>query len=329
MKVLITGGAGFIGTAVAKQLMDRGDSVVLVDNFNDYYDPQLKEDRIKIFLKGYRNKRGEDKKGRFTLYRTDIRNVRAMERIFAKERPRKVVHLAAMAGVRSSLEDPVLYADVNVVGTTIMLNLAAKHNVKNFVYASSSSVYGGNTKVPFHEDDRVDRPVSPYAATKKAKELMAHTFSHLYGLKTTGLRYFTVYGPWGRPDMGVFKFVAWIIDGQPVKIFNRGNMERNFTYIDDIATGTVRALDADLPCGVLNIGGDTTVRLMDYIKVTEDAVGKKAKKRYLAMQPGDVQRTVADIGKLRKLGWVPKTGIADGVPAFVAWYKAYYRKGTK
>jgi len=324
-KVLITGGAGFIGSACAKALMDRGDKVVLVDNFNDYYDPQLKEDRIAKFLKGYRNKRGEDKKGKFTLYRADIGNVTRMERIFAKEKPHKVIHLAAMAGVRASLEDPLRYVDVNVLGTTNLLTLAVKYKVKNFVYASSSSVYGGNTKVPFSEKDPVDRPVSPYAATKKATELLAHTFSHLYGLKTTGLRYFTVYGPWGRPDMGVFTFLERIMRGQTIDVYNRGDMERNFTYIDDIVSGTLTVLDADLDYDVINIGGDRTVKLMDFIAETEKALGIKAKKRLLPMQPGDVKVTSANIRKLRALGWRPTTRIEQGIPAFIAWYKEYYK----
>lgn len=324
-KVLITGGAGFIGSACAKALMDRGDKVVLVDNFNDYYDPQLKEDRIAKFLKGYRNKRGEDKKGKFTLYRADIGDVTRMERIFAKEKPHKVIHLAAMAGVRASLEDPLRYVDVNVLGTTNLLTLAVKYKVKNFVYASSSSVYGGNTKVPFSEKDPVDRPVSPYAATKKATELLAHTFSHLYGLKTTGLRYFTVYGPWGRPDMGVFTFLERIMRGQTIDVYNRGDMERNFTYIDDIVSGTLTVLDADLDYDVINIGGDRTVKLMDFIAETEKALGIKAKKRLLPMQPGDVKVTSANIRKLRALGWRPTTRIEQGIPAFIAWYKEYYK----
>ncbi len=324
-KVLITGGAGFIGSACAKALMDRGDKVVLVDNFNDYYDPQLKEDRIAKFLKGYRNKRGEDKKGKFTLYRADIGDVTRMERIFAKEKPHKVIHLAAMAGVRASLEDPLRYVDVNVLGTTNLLTLAVKYKVKNFVYASSSSVYGGNTKVPFSEKDPVDRPVSPYAATKKATELLAHTFSHLYGLKTTGLRYFTVYGPWGRPDMGVFTFPERIMRGQTIDVYNRGDMERNFTYIDDIVSGTLTVLDANLDYDVINIGGDRTVKLMDFIAETEKALGIKAKKRLLPMQPGDVKVTSANIRKLRALGWRPTTRIEQGIPAFIAWYKEYYK----
>ncbi len=325
MKVLVTGGAGFIGSAVAKALMDRGDKVVIVDNFNEYYDPRLKEDRIRIFLKGYRNKRGEDKRGKFTLYRADVRDVKKMERIFAKERPHKVVHLAAMAGVRASLEDPLLYVDVNVMGMTNLLNLAVKYKIKNFVYASSSSVYGGNTKVPFSETDPVDTPVSPYAATKKATELLAHTYSHLYNLKTTGLRYFTVYGPWGRPDMGVFKFPERILKGEKIDVYNRGDMERNFTYIDDVVSGTIAVLDADLAHGVMNIGGDRTVKLMDFIAAAERALGKKARKRLLGMQPGDVQRTSADIHRISTLKWRPTTRVDEGIPAFIAWYKEYYR----
>ena len=328
MKVLITGGAGFIGSACAKALMDRGDRVVLVDNFNDYYDPQLKEDRIKKFLKGYRNRRGEDRRGRFTLYRADIRDARRMERIFAKERPHAVIHLAAMAGVRASLADPVLYADVNVCGTTVLLQAAARHKVRRFLYASSSSVYGGTSRVPFREDDPAITPVSPYAATKKATELMAHTFTHLYKLPTIGLRYFTVYGPWGRPDMGVFTFPANILRGEPITIFNRGDMARNFTYIADIVSGTLTALDApQLARGahVLNIGGDRTVRLMDFVRAAERAAGRRAKKRYRGMQPGDMQRTEADISTLRALGWAPTTDLDTGLRNFVQWYREYYK----
>jgi UDP-glucuronate 4-epimerase len=326
MKILITGGAGFIGSACAKALMDRGDKVVIVDNFNDYYNPQIKRDRLSMLLKGYKNKCGESKKGCYTLYKADIRNVKKMDKIFAAEKIDKVIHLAAMAGVRASLEDPLLYADVNVMGTTNLLNLSVKYKIKNFVYASSSSVYGGNTKTPFSEKDPVEKPVSPYAATKKATELLAHTFSHLYNLPTTGLRFFTVYGPWGRPDMGVFKFPDLIMQGKTIEIYNGGDMERNFTYIDDIVSGTITVLDADLPCDVMNIGGDRTVQLMDFIEETEKAVGKKAKKKFLPMQPGDVQKTSANIRKLRALGWKPTTRITDGIPAFVTWYKEYYNK---
>lgn len=317
MKMLITGGAGFIGSATAKKLIERGDSVVLVDNFNDYYDPQLKHDRIKVLLKGY--------KGKYVLYTGDIRDRAFLEKVFKKEKPDKIIHLAAMAGVRSSLDNPALYVDVNILGTTHLLDMAVRYGVKNFVYASSSSVYGSNKKVPFSEKDSVDAPVSIYAATKKADELIAHVYSHIYGLPTTGLRYFTVYGPWGRPDMGVFTFIADIIRGKTIEVYNFGKMRRNFTYIDDIVSGTIAVADADLPCDVMNIGGDRDEALLDYIAAVERSAGKKAKKKMMPMQPGDVPRTVADIRKLRKLGWKPTTRIEAGVKNFVEWYRRYYK----
>lgn len=316
MKVLITGGAGFIGTACAKKLIDRKDKAVLIDNFNDYYDPSLKRDRIKKFLKGYEHG--------FKLYKGDIRDRKFLEKVFQAEKPDKVIHLAAMAGVRYSLTNPALYADVNVMGTTNLLDMAVKYKVKNFVYASSSSVYGNSTKAKFSETDNVDRPISPYAATKKATELIAHVYSHIYGLPTTGLRFFTVYGPWGRPDMGVFKFIENIIRGKEIELFNRGKMRRNFTYIDDIVSGTLTVLDADLPCDVMNIGGDRDVELSEYIEAVERHAGKKAKKKMMPMQAGDVERTVADIRKLRKLGWKPTTRVNEGVERFVDWYREYY-----
>lgn len=316
MKVLITGGAGFIGSACAKALMERGDTPILVDNFNDYYDPQLKRDRISKFLKVY--------KGKYTLRKGDIRDRKFMDRIFKNDKPEKVIHLAAMAGVRSSILDPLLYADVNVMGTTNLLTLAVKYEVKNFVYASSSSVYGTNTP-PFSETDNVDTPISPYAATKKATELLAHTMSHLSGMPTTGLRFFTVYGPWGRPDMALYKFVSNVLAEKPIDVYNRGKMSRNFTYIDDIVSGTLTVLDADLPCGVMNIGGDKEETLLRYIEVIEECCGKKAKKNLLPIQPGDVPSTVADIRKLRKLGWKPTTRIEQGIKNFVEWYKEYYK----
>jgi len=315
MKILITGGAGFIGSNLAKKLMDRGDKVVIIDNFNDYYDPQLKKDRIKKFLKGYK----------FKLYKGDIRDAKLLEKIFKTEKLDKVMHLAAMAGVRSSLLDPLLYEEVNVRGTLNLLEMARKYKIKNFVYASSSSVYGNNTKVPFSETDSVDTPISPYAATKKTTELLAHVYSHIYGLNTTGLRYFTVYGPWGRPDMALFLFTDGIAKGKPIKVFNRGKMSRNFTYVDDIVSGTIAVIDANLKCEVMNIGGDREETLMRYIEVLEESMGKKAKKKMLPMQPGDVPSTVADIRKLRKLGWKPTTRIEEGIKNFVAWYKEYYK----
>ena len=314
MNILVTGGAGFIGSAVTKRLAERGDRVIILDNFNDYYDPQLKRDRIAVFLKGVD----------FKLYEGDIRDAKLVDKIFEEEKIEKVVHLAAMAGVRYSIQDPLLYADVNVNGTLVLLEAARKHNVKNFVYASSSSVYGGNEKVPFSESDSVDAPVSPYAASKKANELFAHVWSHLYGLPTTGLRFFTVYGPWGRPDMAPFKFTKSIFEEKSIEVYNFGNMTRNFTYIDDIVSGTITVLDADLPVGVMNIGGDTEDKLTRFIEVIEKNVGKTAEKKMMPMQPGDVPATVADISKLRALGWAPSTRIDVGIKNFVEWYRGYY-----
>lgn len=315
MRILVTGGAGFIGSHVAKKLIERGDSVVIVDNFNDYYNPQLKEDRVKNVLGGLD----------FKLYRADIRDQELMEEIFQKEEIDKVVHLAAMAGVRNSLKDPLLYEEVNVRGTMILLNLAVKYKIRNFVYASSSSVYGNNSKLPFSETDSVDTPISPYAASKKACELMAHVYSHIYHLPTTGLRFFTVYGPWGRPDMALFLFTSAIIEGRSIEVYNHGNMTRNFTYIDDIVSGTITTLDADLPYAVMNIGGDREEKLLRFIEVIEENVGKTAEKKMMPMQPGDVPSTVADIDRLRKMGWQPTTRIEEGVKNFVEWYRGYYK----
>jgi UDP-glucuronate 4-epimerase len=297
MKVLITGGAGFIGSATARALMERGDTPILIDNFNDYYDPRIKEDRIKKFLKAY--------KGGFKLYRGDI-------------------HLAAMAGVRNSLKNPALYVDVNVMGTTLLLDLSVKYGIKNFLYASSSSVYGNNKKLPFSETDPVDTPISPYAATKKATELLAHVYSHIHSLPTTGLRFFTVYGPWGRPDMALFDFTRAIFADETIKVYNRGNMTRNFTYIDDIVSGILTCLDKNLPCALMNIGGDKEEKLTRFIEVIEKNVGKTAKKKLMPMQPGDVPSTVADIKRLRKLGWKPTTRIDQGIKNFVDWYREYF-----
>ncbi|OIP60130.1 MAG: hypothetical protein AUK19_00575, partial [Candidatus Moranbacteria bacterium CG2_30_45_14] len=295
----------------------RGDTVVLIDNFNDYYDPLLKEDRVKVILKGY--------KKQYKLYRGDIRDQKFLERVFKKERPKKIVHLAAMAGVRNSLENPSLYADVNVLGTVRLLDLAVKYKIKNFLYASSSSVYGNNKKLPFSESDSVDTPISPYAATKKADELLAHVYSHVYKLPTTGLRFFTVYGPWGRPDMALFLFTDKIFSGKTIEVNNYGKMSRNFTYIDDIVSGVLTTLDADLPYGVMNIGGDKENTLMEFIGAIEKNVGKVAKKKMMPLPAGDVVATVADIKKLRKLGWKPTTRIGEGVKNFVEWYRQYYK----
>lgn len=318
MNILITGGAGFIGSRAAKALMDRGDTPILVDNFNTYYDPRLKEDRIEKFLKDYQ--------GKFTLFRADIRDRVTLEKIFQETKPEKVIHLAAMAGVRNSLKDPALYAEVNVMGTVHLLDLAVKYGIKNFLYASSSSVYGNNEKLPFSETDVVDAPISPYAATKKATELLAHVYSHIHGLPTTGLRFFTVYGPWGRPDMALFDFTRAIFAGETIKVYNFGNMTRNFTYIDDIVSGILTCLDANLLYAVMNIGGDREEPLTRFIEVIEREVGKTATKELLPMQPGDVRSTVADISQLRALGWQPTTRIDEGIRNFVTWYREYFGK---
>jgi UDP-glucuronate 4-epimerase len=314
-KIFITGGAGFIGCHVAQKLIQRGDKIVLIDNFNDYYDQKLKRDRVKNLLKGLK----------FKLYKGDIRDLKLLEKIFQKEKIDKVIHLAGMAGVRSSLDDPFLYEDVNVRGTINLLELAVKYKIKNFVFASSSSVYGNNKKTPFSESDPVDTPISPYAATKKADELFAHIYSHIYGLPVTALRYFTVYGPWGRPDMAYFLFADAITKGKPIKVFNYGKMTRNFTYIDDIVSGTIKVLDTVRKYEIMNIGGDREDTLLKFIEIIEKNMGKVAKKKMLPMQPGDVYQTVADIRKLRKLGWKPTTRIEEGLKNFVEWYKGYYK----
>ena len=315
MNILITGGAGFIGSKIARALIDRGDNVVLIDNFNDYYDPQIKRDRVAVILSDNQH----------TMYEGDIRDEKLTAEIFEKEKIDKVVHLAAMAGVRNSLLNPKLYADVNVMGTLNLLENARKAGVKNFVYASSSSVYGNNTKTPFAESDFVDHPISPYAATKKCTELLAHTYSYLYKMPTTGLRFFTVYGPWGRPDMALFLFTKNILEGKAIDVYNYGKMSRNFTYIDDIVSGTITTLDANLPCAVMNIGGDKEETLLRFIEVIEECTGKKAEKNMLPIQPGDVPQTVADITQLRALGWAPTTQIETGIKNFVEWYREYFK----
>lgn len=316
MKILITGGAGFIGSHLAKKLVERGDEIVIIDNFNSVsYDPKIKHDRLKILLKNTP----------YRFYRGDIRNQKLLNKIFQKEKFDKIVHLAALAGVRHSLKNPGLYEEVNIKGTINLLDLAVKYKIKNFVYASSSSVYGNNKKQPFPESDSVDLPISPYAASKKADELFAHVYSHIYGLRTTGLRFFTVYGPWGRPDMALFLFTDAIVNNKPIKVFNYGKMSRNFTYVDDIISGTITILDANLQYEIMNIGGDREDSLLKFIEVIEKNLGKKAKKKMLPIQPGDVPSTVADIRKLRKIGWKPTTRIEEGIKNFVQWYKEYYK----
>ncbi|OIO78008.1 MAG: protein CapI [Hydrogenophilales bacterium CG03_land_8_20_14_0_80_62_28] len=333
MKVLITGCAGFIGMHVAQLLLARGDQVVGVDNLNDYYDPALKLARL-AQLQPHAG---------FRFIQTDIADAMAMEDLFAAERFNRVVNLAAQPGVRYSLKNPHAYIQTNLVGFGNILEGCRHNGVEHLVYASSSSVYGANTRMPFSVHDNVDHPVSLYAASKKANELMAHSYSHLYGLPSTGLRYFTVYGPWGRPDMSPWLFTSAILEDRTIDVFNQGRMQRDFTYIDDIAEGTVRVLDriaapnpefdtsapdpssSYAPFRVYNIGNHEPVELMTFIKTIEDALGKKAQKRFLAMQPGDVVATYADVEDLKRdVGFEPKTPLADGIGRWVEWYRQYH-----
>lgn len=316
MKILLTGCAGFIGMHVAKILLDRGDHVVGIDNLNDYYDPCLKLARLEQ-LKPYVN---------FTFIKGDIADRAIVEELFAVEKPERVINLAAQAGVRYSLENPHAYIQSNIVGFANILEGCRHHGVQHLVYASSSSVYGANAKIPFAVGDQVDNPVSLYAATKKANELMAHTYSHLYGLPTTGLRYFTVYGPWGRPDMSPWLFTSAILEGRPIKVFNHGKMQRDFTFIDDIAEGTVRTLDRGLreKYKVYNIGNHQPVELMTFIQTIENALGMEAQKEFLPMQLGDVVATYADVEELKRdVGFEPKTLLAEGIIKWVKWYQSY------
>jgi len=332
MKVLVTGAAGFIGMHVAKLLLERGETVVGVDNLNDYYDPNLKLARLGQ-LKPFAN---------FRFVQADIADRVAMDDLFAAELFNRVVNLAAQAGVRYSLKNPHAYIQTNLVGFGNILEGCRHHRVEHLVYASSSSVYGANTHMPFSVHDNVDHPVSLYAASKKANELMAHSYSHLYGLPTTGLRYFTVYGPWGRPDMSPWLFTSAILEGRAIDVFNHGKMQRDFTYIDDIAEGTVRVLDkvatpnpsynndqpdpssSYAPFRVYNIGNHTPVELMTFIKTIEDALGQEAKKNFLPMQNGDVVATYADVEALRQdVDFEPQTPLAEGIANWVAWYRSY------
>jgi UDP-glucuronate 4-epimerase len=319
MKILITGCAGFIGMHVAERLLARGDQVVGIDNLNDCYDVALKEARLARLAPhpGFR------------FLKLDIADRVAMAELFARERPGAVVNLAAQAGVRYSLQNPLAYADSNLLGFVNVLEGCRHNDIGHLVYASSSSVYGGNTKVPFAETDNVDHPVSLYAATKKANELMAYSYSHLYGIPATGLRFFTVYGPWGRPDMAYFGFTKAILEGRAIDVFNHGRMQRDFTFIDDIAEGVVRVLERPVagppPHAIYNIGNHQPVELMEFIAILEDALGKKATRNFLPMQDGDVPVTYADTANLRQAtGFAPSTPLKDGIERFVAWYRAYF-----
>lgn len=314
--VLVTGAAGFIGYHVAQKLSQAGVAVVGIDNVNSYYDPTLKQARLK---------RLEEMPG-FSFHKLDICDYAGLTELFSRHRFKKICHLAAQAGVRYSITDPFAYQKSNNEGFLNLIELARHHQVGNFVYASSSSVYGANTKLPFAESDRTDDPISLYAATKKANELVARCYSHLYGIPCSGLRFFTVYGPWGRPDMALFKFTKAILAGETIDVYNNGDMKRNFTYIDDIVQGVILTLDNPKPCEIYNIGNSRAEQLMDFIREIEKNLGKKAVINYLPMQPGDVPATVADIAKLQKLGYEPKTNIDAGINRFVAWYREYYQR---
>lgn len=324
MKILVTGAAGFIGMHVCARLLNRGDEVIGLDNLNDYYDVSLKESRL-AQLEHYPN---------FHFIRMDIADRDETARIFEQIKPKRVIHLAAQAGVRYSLKNPLAYADSNLVGFVNILEGCRHAKVEHFVYASSSSVYGGNTKIPFAEGDNVDHPISLYAATKKANELMAYSYSHLYGLPSTGLRFFTVYGPWGRPDMAYYSFTKAILDGHPIDVFNHGQLQRNFTYIDDITEGVVRVLDKpaipkvaahDTPHRIFNIGNHDPVSLLNFIETLEQELGRKAIKNFLPMQPGDVHMAYADTTQLQEwVGFTANTPLKDGLHQFVGWYKQRY-----
>ena len=331
--VLVTGAAGFIGYHLSRRLLNEGCEVAGIDNLNDYYDVHLKEDRL---AKLTPNKN-------FSFYQEDLSDLKALDRVFKEKQIDVVVNLAAQAGVRYSLENPHAYVDSNVVGFVNILECCRHNNVGHLVFASSSSVYGANTHMPFSVHHNVDHPVSLYAATKKSNELMAHTYSHLYGLACTGLRFFTVYGPWGRPDMALFLFTKAILEDKPIKVFNHGKMQRDFTYIDDIVEGVVRTMkhrpesnpawsgDAPdpgtsyVPYKIYNIGNNSPIELIHFIEVIENALGCEAQKEYMDMQPGDVPATYADIDDLiADVGFKPQTPIEEGIEKFITWYKSYY-----
>jgi UDP-glucuronate 4-epimerase len=334
VKIIVTGVAGFIGSFVAKALLDRGDTVVGLDNLNDYYSVQLKRDRLSSL---------EDCNG-FTFAKLDLEDQQGMAALFDREKPDRVIHLAAQAGVRYSLVNPHAYVASNLAGFVNILEGCRHNSVQHLVYASSSSVYGANEALPFSVHDNVDHPVSLYAATKKSNELMAHTYAHLFGLPTTGLRFFTVYGPWGRPDMALFLFTKKILAGEPIDVFNNGHHARDFTYIDDVTDGVVRVCDriaspnaswsgaapdpgtSKAPYRIYNIGNSNPVGLLDFIDAIEKALGKKALRNLLPMQPGDVAKTYANVDDLvADIGYSPSTPLHKGIAKFVEWYREYYR----
>ncbi len=333
MKVLVTGAAGFIGSTVSHKLLDRGDDVVGVDNLNDYYDVTLKEDRLARLTA----------RTGFDFHKQDIGDTEGLKAVFEATKPDRVIHLAAQAGVRYSLENPYAYTEANVTGFLNILENVRHQGTEHLVFASTSSVYGAHENMPFSVHDGVDHPVSLYAATKKANELMAHTYAHLFDIPCTGLRFFTVYGPWGRPDMALFLFTKKILAGEPIDVFNHGNHTRDFTYVDDIVEGVVRTLDqpaaadpdwnpkdpdpatSTAPYRLYNIGSNNPIHLARYIEVLEETLGVKAKKNLLPLQPGDVPDTYADVNDLvRDMGYKPETAIEDGIAEFVKWYKSYY-----
>jgi UDP-glucuronate 4-epimerase len=316
VKVLVTGVAGFIGMHCAKRLLARGDEVIGVDNLSPYYSVELKRARLKQL-----------EHRAFRFHELDIADATPLMALFEREKPQAVLHLAAQAGVRYSLVDPGSYVRSNLVGFANVLEACRAFPPQHLVFASSSSVYGKNTKLPWSESDNVDHPISLYAATKKANELSAHAYSHLYGLKTTGLRYFTVYGPWGRPDMSAMLFAQAILDGKPIEVYNHGDMQRDFTYIDDIVEGTLRVLDQPAPYAIYNIGNHTPVGLLDYIATLERVLGAKAKIEMRPMQPGDVKATYADTRALAEaVGFAPSTPLESGLARFAEWFRSYYRR---
>lgn len=314
--ILVTGSAGFIGFHTSLRLLDDGHKVIGLDNFNDYYDPKIKEDRNQI-LEKYKT---------FKLYRGDLEDLKFIKKIFSENKVDKICHLAAQAGVRYSLTNPHAYIQSNLVGFTNLIDEAKNAGLKDFIYASSSSVYGDNKKIPFSVKDNVDQPISLYAATKKSNELIAHVYHHLYSLNCTGLRFFTVYGPYGRPDMALWLFTKAILDNQPIKVFNHGQMQRDFTYIDDIVDGIISALAHSYPYEIFNLGNNKPVKLEYFIACIEKELGKKAAKDMLPMQIGDVPKTCADIKSSQdKLNWQPRTTIEEGIKKFIGWYKNYYK----